>query len=145
MALFKKEVLVRPNSTADFETAMNWTRDWLQNTFQDDPENKDENGNYIDYFFADVYFAPGHATNSGQLWRIFSDPCGQKYDMQPSQTGRIEYIVSDKESVDNAVASLDNDVEDIDNTINAMSAELNDHESRIATLEASDGVEAEVI
>jgi len=96
MALYKKEVLVRPNSPADFEDAMNWTKNWLMNTFQDDQENIDEDGNYIDYFFADVTFAPGHSTNGGQVWRIFTPPCEQKYSMTPdANTGRIEYQIAD--------------------------------------------------
>lgn len=125
MALYKKEVLVRPNSTYNFDQAMNWTRDWLQNTFQDDPNNKDENGNYIDYFFADVFFAYGHSTNSGQTWRIYTDPCQNKYGLQPAETGRIEFLINDKEGVDN---------------------KLNEHEVRIEALEnSSDSVEATVI
>jgi len=125
MALYKKEVLVRPNSPADFKAAMNWTRDWLQNTFQDDPNNKDENGNYKDYFFADVFFAYGHKTNSGQIWRIYTDPCKDKYGLTPAASGRIEFLINDKEGIDKV---------------------LDEHDARITALENSDdGVEATVI
>lgn len=122
MALYKKEVLVRPNSTFNFEQAMNWTRDWLNNTFQNKPENRDENGNYIDYFFADVFFAYGHATNSGQVWRIYSDACADKYNMQPAESGRIEFLMNDKEGVDNAISALDERVTALENTSNDVEA-----------------------
>ena len=125
MALYKKEVLVRPNSDADFETAMNWTRDWLTNTFQDRPENRNDDGSYKDYFFADVFFAPGHRTNSGQTWRIYTDPCGQKYGLQPAPSGRIEFMIGDFEG---------------------MNDRLQDHEVRIEALENAEGaVEATVL
>jgi len=133
MGLYKKEVLVRPNSTANFETAMNWTRDWLNKTFQEVAENKDKNGDYKDYFFADVFFSYGHSTNSGQTWRIFSDACKDKYALKPADSGRIEFILNDKENTDKAIKAIDNKVAD--------------HENRLTTLEntADDGVEAAVI
>ncbi len=132
MALYKKEVLVRPNSTADFDDAMNWAKNWLMNTFQDHKENIDEDGNYINYFFADVTFAPGHSTNSGQVWRIFTPPCEQKYNMPPASTGRIEYPIADLVGTRARLDSLEN--------------VTNDHEERISALENSDTeVEATVI
>ena len=139
MALYKKEVLVRPNSTASFETAMNFAQDWMMNNFQDKPENKDENGNYIDYFFADVFFAPGHPLG-GQTWRIFTPPCGSKYSMPPdANTGRIEYKVTDLVTVVSRLDSLEAADTEQDN-------ELEDHEDRITALENSGNeVEATVI
>ncbi len=139
MALYKKEVLVRPNSTASFETAMNFAQNWMMNTFQDKPENKDEDGNYIDYFFADVFFAPGHPLG-GQTWRIFTPPCGNKYSMTPdSNTGRIEYKVTDLVAVVSRLDSLEAADTEQDN-------ELEDHEDRITALENSGNeVEATVI
>ena len=139
MGLYKKEVLVRPNSSADFETAMNFAKDWLMNTFQEKDENKDSDGNYIDYFFADVFFAPGHA-NGGQTWRIYTPPCEQKYSMTPNaDTGRIEYKVTDLATVMDAIQNNTN-------SLNEVIDELADHESRIVALESdSDEVEATVI
>ncbi|WP_456432664.1 hypothetical protein [Nitratifractor sp.] len=132
MALYKKEVLVRPNSTADFEAAMSFAQNWLMNTFQDKATNKDENGNYIDYFFADVFFAPGHALG-GQTWRIFTPPCADKYSMTPDpNTGRIEFKIADLAGLQSQIAANAN--------------EISDHESRIQALEnSSDEVEATVI
>lgn len=139
MALYKKEVLVRPNSSADFEAAMNFSINWLTNTFQEKAENKDENGDYIDYFFADVFFANGHATNSGQLWRIFSTPCEQKYSMTPVETGRIEFMINDLVGLQNQITANTTSITD-------ANIELNDHEVRIETLEnSSTEVEATVI
>lgn len=122
MALYKKEVLVRSNSSAYFEAAMNFSLNWLMNTFQDKPENKDENGNYIDYFFADVFFAPGHATNSGQTWRIYSTPCGQKYNMTPAATGRIEFKIGDLEGLQNRIDDHESRIEALENSSNEVEA-----------------------
>jgi hypothetical protein len=131
MALYKKEVVVRSNSSADFTAAMNWTKDWLMNSFQDKADNKDEDGNYIDYFFADVFFSPGHA-NGGQVWRIFSPPCEQKFSMVPAPSGRIEFKINDLAAVENALEVLE--------------SWINDHEERIAALEeAGSETEATVI
>jgi len=131
MALWKKEVLVRPNSSATFDQAMEWTRNWLKNTFQDKPENKDENGNYKDYFFADVFFAPGHP-NGGQLWRIFSDACKDKYGLTPAASGRIEFKILDQPSLEDEIAQ--------------MEVVVDSHEERITALEnSSNEVEATVI
>lgn len=139
MALYKKEVLVRPNSTASFETAMNFAQDWMMNTFQDKDENKDADGNYIDYFFADVFFAPGHPLG-GQTWRIFTPPCADKYSMSPDQdTGRIEYKVTDLVSVASRLEALE-----VSKATQNM--ELENHEDRITALENSGSeVEATVI
>ncbi|ADV46422.1 hypothetical protein [Nitratifractor salsuginis] len=141
MALYKKEVLVRPNSSADFEAAMNFARDWLMNSFQDKPENKDENGNYIDYFFAAVTFAKGHATNGGQIWLIFAPPCEQKYSMTPDpNTGRIEFITADLDGVNARI-------EAVEQTVTENSNQIENHEVRIEALEntSNDEVEATVI
>jgi hypothetical protein len=141
MALYKKEVLVRPNSSADFTAAMNFARNWLMNSFQDKPENKDADGNYIDYFFAAVTFAKGHATNSGQIWLIFADPCEQKYSMTPDpNTGRIEFITADLDGVNARIDKLSQ-------TVTANTNEIDDHETRIEALEnaTNDEVEATVI
>ena len=139
MALYKKEVLVRPNSTADFTTAMNFALNWLDNTFQVPATNKDAQGNYIDYFFADVFFANGHATNSGQLWRIFSTPCQQKYSMLPASTGRIEYLINDLVGLQARIDANATSISNVETT-------QQDHDVRIVALEnSSTYVEATVI
>ena len=74
-ALWKKEVVIRPTSTISVSAAQNWTKNWLA-SFQDDTNNKDKKGNYIDYFFADLFDA-----RTGNLYRIFSDAAGKYYDM----------------------------------------------------------------
>lgn len=145
MGLYKKEVLVRPNSTADFETAMNFAQNWMMSNFQDDPENKDADGNYIDYFFADVFFAPGHPLG-GQTWRIFTPPCADKYSMDPVATGRIEYKVTDLLTVEERLAAAEAAGTAQDRRLGEIVAELDEHEDRIVALENSGNeVEATVI
>lgn len=138
MGLYKKEVLVRPNSTADFTTAMNFAKNWLTDTFQEKAENKDSDGNYIDYFFADVFFAPGHALG-GQTWRIYSPPCEQKYSMTPAATGRIEYMVTNMIQMQDAIDANTN-------AINSINTKNNEQDDRLDALEAQgNDVEAVVI
>lgn len=74
-ALWKKEVVIRPSSTISVSGAQTWTQNWLA-SFQDDPDNIDTNGGYIDYFFGDLFDA-----RTGNLYRIFSTASGVKYDM----------------------------------------------------------------
>jgi hypothetical protein len=75
-ALWKKEVVIRQNSTISIGAAQDWTRNWLA-SFQDDADNIDGSGEYIDYFFGDLFDA-----RTGNLYRIFSDASGTKYNMQ---------------------------------------------------------------
>ena len=115
MALYKKDVLVRPNSSADFDAAMNWTLDWLTNNFQEAPGNKNEDGTYKDYFFADVFFANGHPTNGGQLWRIYTNPCADKYGLQPASTGRIEFLMIDSGSINRTLEDYGERIDALEN------------------------------
>jgi len=143
MALFKKEVLVRPNSSANFTQAMEFSINWLTDTFQEKADNKDEDNNYIDYFFADVFFANGHATNSGQLWRIYSTPCGSKYTMTPAETGRLEFMINDLVGTQTAIQENSNNLATLTTEV---SNELEDHDERITALENENAeVEAVVI
>ncbi len=74
-ALRKKEVVIRQTSTIGIIAAQDWTKNWLA-TFQDKPENIDDNGDYIDHFFGDLFDA-----RTGNLYRIFSEAAGVKYSM----------------------------------------------------------------
>jgi len=74
-ALWKKEVVIRQNSSIGIVAAQNWTKNWLA-SFQDEPDNIDGNGEYIDHFFGDLFDA-----RTGNLYRIFSDAAGIKYSM----------------------------------------------------------------
>ncbi len=74
-ALWKKEVVIRQNSTISVSAAQDWTKNWLA-SFQDDPDNIDGNGEYIDYFFGDLF-----DSRTGNLYRIFSEAAGVKYNM----------------------------------------------------------------
>lgn len=74
--LYKKEVLVKPTSTATTDGAIEFTKNWLNNTFQNKEDNLDENGNYKDYFFADVF-----DSRNGNILRVFSDACEAYYGM----------------------------------------------------------------
>ena len=74
-SLWKKEVVIRPTSSISVQEAQDWTKNWLA-TFQDDADNKDGNGDYIDYFFGDLFDA-----RTGNLYRIFSEAAGAHYNM----------------------------------------------------------------
>jgi len=130
MALYKKEILVRPNSTEDFAEAMDFAQNWLDNTFQNIPANKDANGNFIDYFFADVYFAEGHA-NGGQLWRIYTGACKDQYGLQPAPSGRIEFLIMDKVSINNAIVAEHDKNAEQDDRITALENNTNGTEAEV--------------
>jgi hypothetical protein len=74
-ALWKKEVVIRQNSTISVVGGQNWTRNWLD-SFQDDQDNIDENGDYIDFYFADLF-----DSRTGNLYRIFTDAAGSRFNM----------------------------------------------------------------
>jgi hypothetical protein len=74
-ALWKKEVVIRQNSTISVAGAQDWTKNWLDR-FQDDEDNIDEDGDYIDYFFADLF-----DSRTGNLYRIFTDAAGTRFKM----------------------------------------------------------------
>lgn len=144
MALYKKEVVVRPNSTATYEQAISVTRNFV-NGFQNAPENAKDGGGYIDFFFADLFDA-----RDGNIFRVFSDACTTEYSM-PNDNGLIKYdivnngILASKQYVQDAIAGIDVGGEEVDlTTINEV---LLDHENRIEVLEntSDNGAEAYVI
>ncbi len=97
MGLYKKEVLIRPNSTITQEGAIDWTKNWLDNTFQEVDENKNDDGSYKDYFFADIF-----DSRTSEILRVYTDACKAKYDMDVTQFGIITkeptYIENDVEA-----------------------------------------------
>ena len=66
--------------------AIDWTKNWLNDTFQNKGSNKDGNGNYKDFFFGDVFDA-----RTGNIYRVFSDACKDKYSMD-----KLNFTVLDK-------------------------------------------------
>lgn len=142
MALYKKEIVVRPTSTATYDQAITATRNFV-NGFQNDPANKNGTA-FIDFFFGDCF-----DSRNGNIYRVFSDACATEYSM-PHVNGLIKYTILDnsvmatkaeltplatKEYVDTEIAGLDLggdvDLTDINNT-------LADHETRIEILESAE-------
>jgi hypothetical protein len=103
MALYIKQVLIRQNSSITFEGAKAWTIDWITRVFQNKDENKDENGNFIDYFAADVF-----DSRTGDIARVFTDAAKSYYHMStqeflllsPRNYVKIDEIVPDINSID---------------------------------------------
>jgi len=118
MALYRKDVLVRPNSTISEADAINWTRNWLNN-FQNADENKDEDGKYKNYFFADIFFA-----KNKKIIRVFSDACKDAYNMQADENGLIEFTLLDVQQINNKIQTLDVRVDTIENTSSQTEAEV---------------------
>lgn len=98
MGLYKKEILIRPNSTISKEDAVDWTRNWLDSNFQDVDANKNDDGTYKDYFFADVFDA-----RTSEIVRVYTDACKPKYSMDvtdfPIITREPPFIENDVEAV----------------------------------------------
>ena len=66
-SLSKKEVFIRGNSSVTMEKAREFTIDWM-NELQEEDSNKDMNGNYIKYFFADIF-----DSRTKNEYKVFSD------------------------------------------------------------------------
>lgn len=94
MALYKKEVVVRPNSTATTEQAISVTRNFV-NGFQNATSNDDGSGGYIDLFFADLFDA-----RNGNVLRVFSDACEAEYSMVPDESGLIKFTIIDNAMIE---------------------------------------------
>jgi len=111
MGLYKKEVLIRTISTITVEGAKNWAKNWINDHFQDADKNKDDNGKYIDYFFADIFDA-----RDKNLYRVFSDACEDKYDM-----GVLEFDVIDSVAINKRFEELENrPVIEIEELVNSL-------------------------
>ena len=76
MGLFNNQVVIRPTSTITVKAAQEWTQNWLDNNYQDIASNKDTNGNYINFYMADIFDG-----RSGNLYKVFSKACAKEYDM----------------------------------------------------------------
>jgi hypothetical protein len=143
--LYKKEVVVRPTSTMSVQGAKDWTKNWLS-SFQDATTNKDANGVYIDYFFADIFFA-----GTGNIYRVFSEPCKTKYEMSVVD---FEILDVSKFATKTALTATNTSVSS--NTVaianiaptdlTAINTTLGEHTDRIVALETTEAtVEAVVI
>ena len=92
MALYKKEVVVRPNSSATYEQAIAAARGFV-NGFQNAASNSNGSGGFVDFFFADLF-----DSRDGNVYRVFSDACATEYSMPTEADGLIKYDI-----VNNAV------------------------------------------
>jgi len=77
MGLFNNQVIIRPTSTITVEAAQKWTQNWLNTNYQEVVSNKDTNGNYVNFYMADIFDG-----RSGNLYKVFSDACAKEYDMK---------------------------------------------------------------
>lgn len=75
-ALKKLDVMIRQNSTISQDDAIKWTKNWL-NFRQEDSSNKDDNGNYINDYFADLF-----DSRDNSLWKVFSDKAAEERNIQ---------------------------------------------------------------
>ena len=79
-ALKKLDVMIRQNSTISQDDAIKWTKNWL-NFRQEDSSNKDDNGNYINDYFADLFDSRDNSS-----WKIFSDVAAKNRDVKNTWT-----------------------------------------------------------
>jgi hypothetical protein len=66
MALVKDEWIIRKSSSISIEKAENYIRNQLDKK-QDDDKNKNLSGDYVDFYFADLF-----DSRDGSLYRIYS-------------------------------------------------------------------------
>ena len=93
-SLYRLDVLVRGNSTVSQDYAVKWTKNWV-NDRQEADDNKDEDGNYIKEYYADLYDS---RTNKG--WKVFSDVATENRSIQN------EYICEDGEVIKGVIYTL---------------------------------------
>jgi len=78
LALQKLEVLIRGNSTISTDDAIEWTKKWV-NARQEEDENKDEDGNYLVAFYADLF-----DSRNSSSWKIFCDVATEEREINNS-------------------------------------------------------------
>lgn len=78
--LYRLDVLVRGNSTISQDGAVDFTKNWV-NDRQEADSNKDENGNYIKEFYADLY-----DSRTNKAWKVFSDVATESKKINNSYT-----------------------------------------------------------
>ena len=66
-SLYRLDVIIRGNSTITVDGAVEWTKKWV-NEKQEDKKNKDEFGNYLKDYYADLF-----DSRTIKVWKIFSD------------------------------------------------------------------------
>ena len=66
-SLYRLDVIIRGNSSITEEDAIKWTKNWVNNR-QEDDKNKDEKGNYLKEFYADLF-----DSRSKKSFKVFSD------------------------------------------------------------------------
>ena len=92
MALKRKDVLIRPNSTLNDADTISAVRGYI-NGLQNHSRNAKSGGGFNDDYFVDYFDA-----RNSQLIRIYADACASKYNM-PADNGLIKYIMIDPTNV----------------------------------------------
>lgn len=136
--LYRKEVIVKSTSTSTTQEAKDFAKSWLNDTFQNKADNKDAEGNDIDYFFADVFDA-----RNGNIYKVFSDACETKYGM----TNLVfDVLVTSNFATAAGLESTDTAVLESLETIESLETTVGEHTDRLVALEnEEDAVEAVVI
>jgi hypothetical protein len=109
--LYKKEVLIRPVSTITVQGAKDFAKNWLKDTFQDVDSNKDADGNYIDFFFADIFDA-----RNGNIYRVYSEACDEKYSMG----GALEFEILNNVQINQSIDAVNSAVEETNENLTAI-------------------------
>ena len=136
--LYKKEVLIRPTSTITVQGAKDFATNWMNDTFQNVDSNKDADGKFIDYFFADVFDA-----RDGNIYRVFTGACTDKYEMT---TLEFEILDVSKFAKNEDLTSVADSVITTNEVVNDVIDAQGEHTDRLVALEEIDStVEAVVI
>ena len=86
-SLYRLDVIVRGNSTITQDGAVKWVKDWV-NRRQEDTKNKDEEGNYLREYYADLF-----DSRYNKSWKVFSDVATKSREIENY------YITSDNEEI----------------------------------------------
>ena len=100
MALKKKEVIIKPSSTATIEAALASSLTWLNG--QKNHSSNKNGSNFIDYFFCDIF-----DSRTKNLYRIFSDACETEYGLV-KENGMILFHIINSTPTESANTSSNN-------------------------------------
>ena len=99
-SLYRLDVIIRGNSSITEEKAIEWTKNWVNNR-QEDSKNKDEEGNYLKEFYADLF-----DSRTKKSFKIFSDVATKNREIRNSYND-IQGVITTSAFIDKGEVIID--------------------------------------
>lgn len=87
-SLYRLDVMVRGNSTIAQDDAIRWTKSWV-NKRQESKDNIDQNGNYINEYYADLF-----DSRTAKSWKVFSDVATKNRQVKNTYISKDKSVVT---------------------------------------------------